>query len=57
VPTQNCARRRISLACERLVFEPDTREVFDETVKWIGEHGIFDAGTAACSYDRAVTQA
>jgi len=28
---------------ERLVFEPYTRELFDETVKWIGEHGIFDA--------------
>jgi len=41
---------------ERLVFEPYTREVFDDTVKWIGEHGIFDAGTAACSYDRAVAQ-
>jgi hypothetical protein len=38
------------------VFEPYTREVFEETVKWIGEHGIFDAGTAACSYDRAVAQ-
>ncbi|HMF96893.1 MAG TPA: hypothetical protein VKE96_21490 [Vicinamibacterales bacterium] len=42
---------------ERLVFEPYTREVFDETVKWIGEHGIFDAGAGACSYDRAVAQA
>ena len=41
---------------ERLVFEPYTREVFDDTVKWIGEHGIFDAGAAACSYDRAVAQ-
>jgi hypothetical protein len=41
---------------ERLVFEPYTREVFEDTVKWIGEHGIFDAGTAACSYDRAVAR-
>jgi len=42
---------------ERLVFEPYTREVFDETVKWIGEHDIFDAGTGACTYDRAVAPA
>jgi hypothetical protein len=41
---------------ERLVFEPYTREVFEQTVKWIGEHAIFDAPTAACSYDRALTQ-
>ena len=39
---------------ERLVFEPYTREVFDETVKWIGERDIFDDDTVACSYDRAV---
>jgi hypothetical protein len=42
---------------ERLVFEPYTREVFDETVKWIAEHGIFDAGTGVCSYDQALAQA
>ena len=27
---------------ERLVFEPYTKEVYDETFKWIAEHGIFD---------------
>jgi hypothetical protein len=43
---------------ERLVFESYTRDVFEETVKWIGEHGIFDdAAAAACSYDRAVAPA
>jgi len=25
-------------------------------VKWIGEHGIFDGGAAACSYDQALAQ-
>jgi ABC-type nitrate/sulfonate/bicarbonate transport system substrate-binding protein len=28
---------------ERLVFEPYTREVFEESFKWIRERGIFDA--------------
>jgi hypothetical protein len=28
---------------ERLVFEPYTKEVFDETFEWIQQHGIFDA--------------
>ena len=42
---------------ERLVFEPYTaRGCSTKRVKWIGEHGIFDAGTGVCSYDRAVAQ-
>jgi hypothetical protein len=29
---------------ERIVFEPYTREVFEETFKWIAERGIFEPG-------------
>jgi hypothetical protein len=29
---------------ERLVFEPYTREVYEETLRWIGERGIFADG-------------
>jgi hypothetical protein len=29
---------------ERIVFEPYTKEVFDETFKWIEDHGIFSDG-------------
>ena len=40
---------------ERLVFEPYTKEVFEETFRWIAEHGIFaDGGAGACQYERAV---
>jgi hypothetical protein len=40
---------------ERLVFEPYTREIFDQTVRWIAERGIFaDGGLGACRYDQAV---
>ena len=40
---------------ERLVFEPYTKEVFDQTVRWIAEHGIFaDGGLGACQYEQAV---
>ena len=42
---------------ERIVFEPYTKEAFDESFAWIGEHGIFPEGAmgigsyadAACS--------
>jgi hypothetical protein len=37
---------------ERLVFETYTREVFDDTVKWIAERNIFDA--PSCGYDQAI---
>ena len=34
---------------ERLVFEPYTKEVFDETFKWIADRGIFaDTGMGSC---------
>jgi hypothetical protein len=39
---------------ERLVFEPYTREVFDETVRWISERGIFEGGVVRRGYDDAV---
>jgi hypothetical protein len=39
---------------ERLVFEPYTREVFDDTVKWIAERHIFDGAPPSCGYDQAV---
>ena len=38
---------------ERLVFEPYTKEVYDETFKWIADHGIFaDTGMGSGAYDR-----
>ena len=40
---------------ERMVFEPYTREVFDDTVKWIAERNIFDGVAPSCSYDNAIT--
>ena len=39
---------------ERLVFEPYTREAFDDSLRWIDEHGIFDAGVGRAAYDEAV---
>ncbi len=43
---------------ERLVFEPYTRAVFDESFRWIAEHGIFpDGGMGAGDYDKAVLRA
>jgi hypothetical protein len=40
---------------ERLVFEPYGKEVFDETVRWIAEHGIFaDTGLPEARYEQAV---
>jgi hypothetical protein len=42
---------------ERLIFEPYTREVFDETRHWIGEHGIFaDTGMGRDDYDSAIVR-
>ena len=39
---------------ERLVFEPYTREVFEESFKWVAEREIFDAGSmGAGQYDQA----
>jgi len=42
---------------ERIVFEPYTKEVFDETFKWIAEHGIFaDAGMGTGRYEQAIVK-
>jgi len=43
---------------ERLVFEPYTKEVYEETFKWIADHGIFaDSGMGTGNYDEAVIRA
>jgi hypothetical protein len=40
---------------ERLVFEPYTKEVYEETFKWIADHGIFaDSGMGTGRYEEAV---
>ncbi|HYM02436.1 MAG TPA: hypothetical protein VET85_05770 [Stellaceae bacterium] len=40
---------------ERLVFEPYTREVFEESFDWIAKHGIFPEGQMGSgSYEEAV---
>jgi hypothetical protein len=40
---------------ERLVFEPYTQEVYEESFRWIREHEIFAEGTmGSCAYDQAV---
>jgi hypothetical protein len=40
---------------ERLVFEPYTKEVYEETFKWIADHGIFaDTGMGSGRYEDAV---
>ena len=43
---------------ERLVFEPYTKEVYDETFKWIADRGIFaDTGMGSGQYEDAVIRA
>jgi hypothetical protein len=40
---------------ERLVFEPYTRETFDETFRWIADHGIFaDTGMGSGKYESSI---
>ena len=40
---------------ERIVFEPYSREVFDESREWIREHGIFEGNDlGAKAYKDAV---
>lgn len=40
---------------ERIVFEPYTKEVYEESFEWIAERHIFPEGhEAVCSYDNAV---
>jgi len=42
---------------ERIVFEPYSREIFDDSRAWIAEHGIFDgADLGAKAYDNAVVR-
>ena len=39
---------------ERIVFEPYTQEVFEETFRWIGDHGLFaDRGMGSCQYEQS----
>jgi hypothetical protein len=43
---------------ERLVFEPYTKEVYEETFKWIADHGIFaDSSMGTGNYEEAVIRA
>ena len=43
---------------ERLVFEPYTKEVYEETFKWIADRGIFaDTGMGSGTYEEAVIRA
>ena len=43
---------------ERLVFEPYTKEVYEETFKWIADHGMFaDTGMGSGNYEEAVISA
>ena len=40
---------------ERIVFEPYTKEVFEESYRWIAEHGIFPEGQMGSGqYESAV---
>ena len=40
---------------ERLVFEPYTRQVYEETFRWIADHGIFaDSGMGSGKYEESV---
>ena len=39
---------------ERLVFEPYTKEVYEESFEWIAAHGIFPEGKmGSATYERA----
>jgi ABC-type nitrate/sulfonate/bicarbonate transport system substrate-binding protein len=42
---------------ERIVFEPYSREAFDETFRWIADHGIFADGLPSQSYERSIAVA
>lgn len=42
---------------ERIVFEPYSREVFEESREWIREHGIFEGGDLGSqAYEKAVVR-
>ena len=40
---------------ERIVFEPYSREVYEQSFEWIEKHGIFEAGKMGDGiYDKSV---
>lgn len=39
---------------ERIVFEPYSREIFDQSRQWVAERGIFDNGVGHLQYEEAV---
>jgi hypothetical protein len=40
---------------ERIVFEPYTKDVFEESFEWIAQHGIFPQGQMGSgNYEEAV---
>ena len=42
---------------ERIVFEPYSREIFEDSRAWIAEHGIFEGNDlGAKAYDNAVVR-
>jgi ABC-type nitrate/sulfonate/bicarbonate transport system substrate-binding protein len=42
---------------ERIVFEPYTKTVFDETFRWIADHGIFAEGAlGSCRYEESIAR-
>ena len=41
---------------ERLVFETYSKEVFDETFRWIEQHHIFDQGLGCGEYEQSVVR-
>ena len=42
---------------ERIVFEPYTKEVYEETFRWIADHGMFaDHGMGSGNYEQAVVR-
>ena len=41
---------------ERIVFEPYTRESFEDAQRWIAEHHIFEGGLGAIRYEDAVVR-
>jgi hypothetical protein len=42
---------------ERIVFEPYTREAFEESFRWIQERGIFEGDMGSGAYDQSVLRA
>jgi hypothetical protein len=39
---------------ERLVFEPYTREAFEDSFRWIADHGIFDGSMGPGVYEQSI---